>query len=107
MGGAFPLQLLPAIRLVEGVFLGPSRRFTCDKHLKNLFRVAFIGFMAVIAMVGATSLDHFVSLIGALCGVPLAFIFPAVCHMRLVATPMSMDALVDIALVAFGCVTSA
>eukprot|EP00929_Paragymnodinium_shiwhaense_P022135 TRINITY_DN14227_c0_g3_i1.p1 TRINITY_DN14227_c0_g3~~TRINITY_DN14227_c0_g3_i1.p1 ORF type:complete len:670 (-),score=140.05 TRINITY_DN14227_c0_g3_i1:87-2096(-) len=104
--GAFPLQLLPAIRLVEGLFLGPSRPFTCDKHVKNMFRVVFIAFLAVIAMVGATSLDHFVSLIGSLCGAPLAFIFPAACHWCLVARPWSVDAAFDLSLIVFGLVVT-
>merc|ERR1719231_990148 len=100
--GAFPLQLLPAMRIVETALLGPSRPFTCDKHLKNLMRVVWVAGIALFSMFGATSLDHFVSLIGSLCGSPLAFIFPAACHLRLVAQPWSMDAFIDIALIFFG-----
>jgi len=100
----FPLQLLPAIRIVESFFLQPSRPMTWDKHVKSSFRVVFVAFLAMISILGATSLDHFVSLIGAVCGLPLAFIFPAICHRGLVAAPGSLDALVDMALVAVGAV---
>jgi len=102
MLASFPLQLLPAIRIVEGLFLEPSRPFTWDKHIKSAFRVLFLLLLAGVSVVGATSLDHFVGLIGAVCGLPLAFIFPAVCHRRLVAQPGSFAALVDSALVLFG-----
>mmetsp|Transcript_112627 Transcript_112627/g.290911 ORF Transcript_112627/g.290911 Transcript_112627/m.290911 type:complete len:527 (-) Transcript_112627:336-1916(-) len=101
---SFPLQLLPAIRIVEGLFLQPSRPMTWDKHVKSSFRVVFVALVAVTSVCGATSLDHFVSLIGAVCGLPLAFIFPAICHKSLVAAPRSLDAIVDVALVALGMV---
>jgi len=104
MLASFPLQLLPAIRLVEGVFLRPSRPMTWDKHVKSSFRVLFVALVAVASVFGATSLDHFVSLVGAVCGLPLAFVFPAICHQRLVATPGSLDALVDMALIVLGAV---
>jgi len=102
MLASLPLQLLPAVRIVEGLFLQPSRPLTWDKHIKSLFRIAFLALLAGVSIVGATSLDHFVSFVGAVCGLPLAFIFPAICHRRLVARPGSCSAYADLALVAFG-----
>jgi len=106
MLASFPLQLLPALRIVEGCFFAPSRPMTWDKHVKSTFRIVFVGLVAGISIAGATSLDHFVSLIGALCGLPLAFIFPAICHHRLVATPWSVAAIMDMALILFGAVVT-
>mmetsp|Transcript_72726 Transcript_72726/g.151845 ORF Transcript_72726/g.151845 Transcript_72726/m.151845 type:complete len:617 (-) Transcript_72726:142-1992(-) len=105
---SFPLQMLPAIRIVESIFLMPSRPQTCDKHLKSAFRVLFVLLVAGVAIGASTALDNFVSLIGAVCGLPLAFIFPAICHGKLVATRGSLLAITDILFVAFGaCVTVA
>merc|ERR1712039_495586 len=99
---SFPLQILPALHVVEGIFLGPSRPMTWDKHIKNLFRIVFVGLLAGISIAGATSLDHFVSFVGAVCGLPLAFIFPAICHSRLVAAPGSCAMIADMAMVLLG-----
>merc|ERR1712039_200722 len=99
---SFPLQILPALHVVEGIFLGPSRPMTWDKHIKNLFRIVFVGLLAGISIAGATSLDHFVSFVGAVCGLPLAFIFPAVCHSKLVAAPGSFAYVIDVAVAIFG-----
>jgi len=101
---SFPLQLLPAVRLVENSFLKPSRPGTWDKHLKSAFRFCFVMLLAGVSALGATSLDHFVSLVGACCGAPLAYIFPAFCHLRLVAAPWSGASLLDGALIAFGAI---
>jgi len=99
---SFPLQMLPAIRIVEGLFLSPSRPKTWDKHIKNLVRLACVALVAGVSILAATSLDHFVSIVGAVCGLPLAFIFPAMCHKKLVATPGSAGVGVDWALIVFG-----
>merc|ERR1719277_1324148 len=102
MFSGFPLQLLPAVRIVENLFLQKSRPGTWDKHIKNCFRLFFVFLVANIAVIGSSSLDHFCSLIGAVCGLPLAFIFPAICHRRLVATDGSWAARADVAMVIFG-----
>jgi len=102
MLGTFPLQLLPAIRIVESLLLAPSRPMTWDKYKKNAFRVAFVALVAGIAVAGATSLDHFVGLVGAFCGVPLAFVFPALIHIRLKAVPWTFAFYADLGLIVIG-----
>lgn len=87
MLGTFPLQVLPAVRLIENLFFGPSRPQTCDKHRKNAFRAAFVLLISGVSMLGSSSLENFVSLVGAVCGLPLAFVFPAFAHDRLVQEP--------------------
>lgn len=44
---------------------------------KNVFRSMIVGITLIIAYVGAPQLDNMVSLIGAFCCTPIAFIFPA------------------------------
>eukprot|EP00927_Polykrikos_kofoidii_P078120 TRINITY_DN7498_c0_g1_i1.p1 TRINITY_DN7498_c0_g1~~TRINITY_DN7498_c0_g1_i1.p1 ORF type:complete len:447 (-),score=46.05 TRINITY_DN7498_c0_g1_i1:196-1488(-) len=84
MMATFPLQLLPGILICE--------KSLCESHApgprrtlrKNCFRGLVVITLALIAFVGASSVDHFVSIIGAFCGVPLNFIYPLVCHQALV-----------------------
>lgn len=81
----FPLQLLPAVRLAEdAVGFEPSQTY-CEKCRKSIFRILFVALLAGVAIGGATSLNNFVSLIGALCGLPLAYVYPAICHLNLVS----------------------
>lgn len=94
----FALQLLPAIRLIESAFFSPVTSPTfARKSMKSAFRTAYVFILAGVAIVGATSLDSFFSLIGAFCGMPLAFIFPLACHYKLVAT--GWDKVLDLLLV--------
>lgn len=51
--------------------------------MKNLERAVLIAVMAAITIVGSSSLDHFVSVTGAFCGLPIAFVYPAIIHLRL------------------------
>jgi len=102
MMGSFPLQMLPGIRIVEGLFLAPSRPGTNDKHIKSAFRVCVVAMAAGVSIVASTSLDHFVSLVGAVCGLPLAFVFPAICHRTLVGEAGTFSSMVDMTLVVFG-----
>ena len=82
---SFPLQFLPATRLLESFFFATvSDPPLLRKVAKSAFRAVVVAFLAGLAVLGASKLDNFVSLIGALCGVPLAFIFPAVAHYILV-----------------------
>jgi len=98
--------LLPAIRLVEDAFFTPvSNPPWRRKTAKTIFRAFFVFFLAGIAIIGSKSLDNFVSLIGAVCGMPLAFVFPAVCHYHLVATNQPMQRLLDVFLITLGTIS--
>eukprot|EP00933_Yihiella_yeosuensis_P083049 TRINITY_DN9713_c1_g4_i1.p1 TRINITY_DN9713_c1_g4~~TRINITY_DN9713_c1_g4_i1.p1 ORF type:complete len:393 (-),score=45.54 TRINITY_DN9713_c1_g4_i1:103-1152(-) len=88
----FPLQMLPAVRLVEDNFFEyQSDPPLARKLAKSIFRAGFTGLLATIAYCGANKLDNFVSLIGAACGIPLAFVFPALCHSRIVESGCGVD----------------
>lgn len=104
---SFPLQLLPAVRLVESSLFTPmSNPSLPRKSAKTAFRAAYVALLALVAILAASKLDNFVSLIGALCGVPVAFIFPAICHHRLLgSSPVTDFCLVVMGLVLMVTVT--
>ncbi|EER00241.1 amino acid transporter, putative [Perkinsus marinus ATCC 50983] len=90
-----PFQLLPAVRLVEyysGLF--PKQRHVSfrRKMAKNIFRLSYLFFLAGIALIAGRDLDHFISLIGSMCGLPLVFIAPPICHMKLIGDTTKSDA---------------
>jgi len=102
---SFPLQLLPAVRLVEDLFFRPmSNPPLARKCWKSCFRAAYVVFLAMVSVGASTSLDNFVSLIGAVCGVPLAFVFPAICHFHIAARGVPAQRLCDACLAAGGVV---
>jgi amino acid permease len=71
----------------------------------NAFRSVVVGVTLLVAVLGASQLDNMVSLIGAFCCTPIAFIFPAWFHAVMVARPAGKRAeeAVDWAIVALGC----
>lgn len=72
-----PLQLFPAIRILETEFFTRSGKFNpYIKWKKNCFRFVFVMLCALIAWGGAGDLDKFVSLVGSFACVPLVYIFP-------------------------------
>eukprot|EP00438_Fugacium_kawagutii_P008608 Skav234204 [mRNA] locus=scaffold2795:76670:77560:- [translate_table: standard] len=86
--------MLPASRLIEGLIFEPiSDPPMSRKVAKTGFRFLLVISFAAIAYLGASHLDNFVSLIGALCGVPLAFIFPAAAHYVLIKEQRWLDLL--------------
>eukprot|EP01012_Entosiphon_sulcatum_P057881 TRINITY_DN81752_c0_g1_i1.p1 TRINITY_DN81752_c0_g1~~TRINITY_DN81752_c0_g1_i1.p1 ORF type:complete len:425 (+),score=31.28 TRINITY_DN81752_c0_g1_i1:37-1311(+) len=74
----FPLQLFPAAQLLEH-----GRQWS--SLTVSLFRTILVLLMALVAMFGAAHFEYFCSLIGAFCCTPLAFVFPAMFHLRLPA----------------------
>jgi proton-coupled amino acid transporter len=61
-----PVQLFPAVRIMEGKIFGrrSGKNHPKTKWRKNLFRTAVVIVAGLIAMAGAGDLDKFVSLIG-------------------------------------------
>lgn len=68
---------------------------------KNAFRGFIVACLVGIAIVGASQLESFISLIGAICCVPLAFIYPTLFHLKLVAETRWVK-VVDIFIAGFG-----
>lgn len=80
----FPYQFLIGTRIVEdAIFRRVDRPSFARKAKKTCFRWMVVCLLAVTAVVGNTSFDHFLSLIGAVCGIPIAIIFPILRSMKL------------------------
>lgn len=64
-----PLQLFPAIRILEnatGLALRSGKRDLYIKWKKNIFRAVFVIMTAGVSAAGANSLERFVALTGSL-----------------------------------------
>ncbi|TGZ77921.1 hypothetical protein EX30DRAFT_310631 [Ascodesmis nigricans] len=78
-----PLQLFPAIRVMETGIFPKSGKFNWKvKWEKNLFRFAVVISTALISWGGADDLDKFVALIGSFACIPLVYIYPPMLYMR-------------------------
>jgi proton-coupled amino acid transporter len=82
-----PVQLFPAIRILEGKLFGhrSGKQSISTKWKKNGFRTLVVCVCAGISIVGASDLDKFVALIGSFACVPLVYIYPAMLHYRGIA----------------------
>ncbi|KAG1184922.1 hypothetical protein G6F36_007332 [Rhizopus arrhizus] len=99
---SIPLQLFPAIRIVEtSLFSRSGKHNPIVKWQKNMLRFATVLLCAVIAIAGSGDLDKFVSLIGSVFCIPLCFLFPPLFHYKAVASTWRSKA-ADIAIIAFG-----
>ena len=68
----------------------------------NIFRSFVVAVTLLVALVGSTQLDNFVSLIGCFCCTPLAFIYPCYFHLKLVKNASQSARAVDWAIIIFG-----
>lgn len=72
-----PLQLFPAIRIMEnGLFTRSGKDNPYIKWKKNVFRFLLVMACAMIAWGGAGDLDKFVALVGSFACVPLVYVYP-------------------------------
>ncbi|KAJ2700050.1 hypothetical protein FB645_005117 [Coemansia sp. IMI 203386] len=78
-----PLQLFPAIRIIEsGIFTRSGKGNPIVKWQKNLFRTLLVVFIAMVAIFGAEELDNFIAIVGASACVPLSFLYPVMLHYK-------------------------
>lgn len=80
-----PLQLLPAIRLMESrIFkkLPSGKVDSKTKWYKNIFRIFVTLITTTIAYFGSANLDLFVSFIGSFACIPLVYMYPPMIHVR-------------------------
>eukprot|EP00835_Amoeboradix_gromovi_P000015 NODE_1_length_95616_cov_0.657642.p15 type:complete len:403 gc:universal NODE_1_length_95616_cov_0.657642:90213-91421(+) len=75
---SFPLQLFPAIEILEMPFFSDKPNET----YRSVYRAAITAVAALGAYLGANSLDVFTSFIGAFCGMPVGFIYPPMLYLR-------------------------
>jgi proton-coupled amino acid transporter len=82
-----PVQLFPAIRILEGKVFGrrSGKRDAFTKWKKNGFRTVLVVLCVLVAILGSSNLDTFVALIGSICCVPLVYIYPPFLHYKGVA----------------------
>ena len=82
-----PVQLFPAIRIIEGALFGhrSGKQDSMTKWKKNGFRSGIVILCGVISILGASNLDRFVALIGSFACVPLVYIYPALLHYKGIA----------------------
>ena len=82
-----PVQLFPAIRILESKLFGRAS----GKHdmkvqwKKNGFRTLVTILCIVISVLGSANLDRFVALIGSFACVPLVYIYPPLLHHKSIA----------------------
>ncbi|KAI1964998.1 hypothetical protein LOZ58_001691 [Ophidiomyces ophidiicola] len=82
-----PLQLFPAIRIMEnGLFTRSGKYNPGIKWKKNIFRFVLVIFCALVAWGGAADLDKFVALVGSFACVPLVYVYPPLLHWKAIAT---------------------
>lgn len=76
-----PLQLFPAIRIMENELFTRSGKYNpYIKWKKNVFRFFLVMVCATVAWGGADDLDKFVSLVGSFACVPLIYVYPVCPH---------------------------
>jgi solute carrier family 36 (proton-coupled amino acid transporter) len=99
-----PLQLFPAIRIMEnGLFAKSGKYNPYIKWQKNVFRFVLVVICALIAWGGAGDLDKFVALVGSFACVPLVYVYPPLLHLKAVAKT-HWQRIADYAVCAFGVV---
>lgn len=78
-----PVQLFPALRIIEGKVFGTARsgkRSLKTKWVKNGFRFCLVVVCGLVSILGTGNLDKFVALIGSAACVPLVYVYPAFLH---------------------------
>lgn len=85
-----PLQIFPAIRIVETELFTRSGKYNpYIKWQKNVFRFFMVMLCAAIAWGGADHLDKFVALVGNFACIPLVYIYPVSLPLpKLMAIPL-------------------
>ncbi|KAH8428668.1 putative amino acid transporter [Aspergillus melleus] len=100
-----PLQLFPAIRIMENELFTRSGKYNPKiKWKKNCFRFFLVMICAFVAWGGADDLDKFVSLVGSFACVPLIYVYPPLLHLKACARSRRQQ-IADIALSIFGVVS--
>lgn len=102
---SYPLIIFPAVEILQRIFFDPSHPVTRKRTWqKNFFRFLIVCLTAVIAIAGGDDFSKFVSLVGAFCGSPLAFIYPPLFHYKIVAKT-NFQKFIDISIAVIGVLT--
>ena len=98
---SFPLVLYPSIMIFENYLFDGWEKTPKRQWLKNLNRAIIVGICVGFTILLGDKLDKFLSILGALCCTPIAFIFPAAFHLKACAesTPQKV---IDISILVLG-----
>ncbi|RQM31032.1 hypothetical protein B5M09_013868, partial [Aphanomyces astaci] len=91
---SYPLFLFPAVKIIEDMLQLP-RRSSGQKVQKNVVRAVIVIVTVLIAYFGQEHLDLFVSIVGAVCCVPLSFIYPPLFYQKIMKHTTFMSKVVD------------
>ena len=100
-----PLQLLPAIRLMEQRLFArkvSGKTSNATKWTKNTFRTFVTMATSAVAYCGSGDLDAFVSWVGVAACIPLVYMYPPLLHMRATAPTEVLSWWVDAAMTVLG-----
>ena len=88
LGCSYPLAIYPVNTILESYIFKciKTKNSTARKWIKNFSRFLVVALSVYLAVVLASKLDKFLSLLGALLCAPLAFTMPTLCHFKLLAT---------------------
>merc|ERR1719188_1735457 len=100
------MVFLPATRITELWLFGVVRPKGSKKWRKNFWRAVEMCAVGVVARYGGNAFARFLSIIGGLCCVPIAFIYPAFFHLRICAKS-TCEKILDWLLIALGSLAGA
>ncbi|CAM9172402.1 unnamed protein product [Chrysoparadoxa australica] len=95
MLATYPLQLLPAVKVLDRAIWPPPARRSSHSHplksdstwqktwLKNLLRAFVVALTAAVAVGANTNFDSFIGVVGGLSAVPLVLVYPLLFHLKL------------------------
>ena len=99
---SYPLVLYPAHIIVESVLYKGWEKSKKRQWMKNLTRSILVAFTVVLTLSTGEKINNLLSLNGSLFCTPVAFLFPAMFHLKAVATDGFQKG-VDIAIIIFSC----
>lgn len=101
---SIPFFFIPVARITELWLFGVTQKGV-KKWRKNGFRIVEIALLGLVAVKGEQEFEKFLVVVGIVCAVPLAFIYPALFHLILCANDAGSKAF-DIAVILFGCIAA-
>ena len=87
----YPLAIFPTFAVLESRLFSSGPPTLTRKWLKNLFRTSLTLLMGAFAYQMSEYLSVFISMLGSFCSIPLAIIFPAMLHLKLISDNPKLD----------------
>ena len=87
----YPLAIFPTFAVLESRLFSSGPPTFTRKWLKNLFRTSLTLLMGAFAYQMSEYLSLFISMLGSFCSIPLAIIFPAMLHLKLISDNPKLD----------------